>query len=351
MSPEEIERAFALMQYDGDDRRAPDERRRAHFRTGWEDATKRHEVYSEATLKRLTWNNLGYRFGRQFGEASPDQIGGVYDQLAILWERVWGVGSEREGSAAPSAEQYLAAFGKLSSVTDSQIQMLRLHYNAPGRTITATQLSHAAGYSHYSIANSQYGRLGRLVGEQLEYNPMKERLGTLVTFEKRQGEWHWIMRPQVAEALERLGWVEGTAILLPEEIAAATTPLVEGAICRVTVNAYERNPQARRRCIEAHGTSCAICSFSFGEAYGEVAGDYIHVHHLRPLSEIGGEYTVDPVEDLRPVCPNCHAVLHRRIPAFSIEEVRGFLAGRVVRAIAPNRPLSGSVRPRGDALT
>jgi predicted HNH restriction endonuclease len=29
--------------------------------------------------------------------------------------------------------------------------------------------------------------------------------------------------------------------------------------------------------------------------------------------------------DLRPVCPNCHAVLHHRVPAFSIEEVRTFL--------------------------
>ena len=173
---------------------------------------------------------------------------------------------------------------------------------------------------------------------------MKERLGTLVTFENRHGEWHWIMRPQVAEALELLGWVEGTAVLLPEEIAAATTPLLEGAVCRVTVNAYERNAQAHRRCIEAHGANCEVCGFSFGEAYGEVAEGYIHIHHLRPLSEIGGEYTIDPVEDLKPVCPNCHAVLHRRIPAYSIEEVRVLLGGRIVRAIAPNNPLQQTER-------
>jgi predicted HNH restriction endonuclease len=111
---------------------------------------------------------------------------------------------------------------------------------------------------------------------------------------------------------------------LPEEVDAATA-LTEGAVCQITVNAYERNAEARRRCIEHHGTSCCICEFSFGAVYGEVAKGYIHVHHLRALSEIGGEYVVDPVADLRPVCPNCHSVLHRRIPAFSIEEVRGFL--------------------------
>ncbi len=111
---------------------------------------------------------------------------------------------------------------------------------------------------------------------------------------------------------------------LADEITEPET-LVEGAACRISVNAYERNPEARRRCIEHHGPSCCICDLSFGSVYGEVADGYIHVHHLRALSEIGEEYTVDPIADLRPVCPNCHAVLHRRTPAYSIEEVRRFL--------------------------
>lgn len=226
----------------------------------------------------------------------------------------------------PTTAQYVAAFRAVRGLTDSQVQMLRIHYHVLERTITAKQLALAVGFNSYSVANAQYGRLARLVGEQLLYNPEPERLGTLVRFEKRRDEWHWLMRPEVAQALETLGWVEGTNLLLPEEIAATTeTELVEGAVCRVSVNAYERNPEARRRCIEHYGTSCAICDFNFGALYGGVAEGYIHVHHLRPLSEIGSEYVVDPIEDLRPVCPNCHAVLHRRIPAYSIQEVRAFL--------------------------
>jgi hypothetical protein len=38
----------------------------------------------------------------------------------------------------------------------------------------------------------------------------------------------------------------------------------------------------------------------------------IHVHHLRPQSSIGKRYRVNPIADLRPVCPNCHMVLHLR---------------------------------------
>jgi predicted HNH restriction endonuclease len=109
--------------------------------------------------------------------------------------------------------------------------------------------------------------------------------------------------------------------------------LVEGAAYRVSVNAYERNQEARRRCIEHHGVSCCICTFNFRDVYGEVAEGFIHVHHLRSLSELGVEYIVDPVKDLRPICPNCHAVLHRRTPAYSIEEVQNFLSGRVVKAV------------------
>jgi hypothetical protein len=99
----------------------------------------------------------------------------------------------------------------------------------------------------------------------------------------------------------------------------------EGAKYQVTFDAYERDPKARQRCIQHYGARCFICNISFGEVYGEIAKGFIHVHHLRPLSEIGSEYTVDPIEDLRPVCPNCHAVLHLRKPAFSIQDVIEFL--------------------------
>ena len=115
---------------------------------------------------------------------------------------------------------------------------------------------------------------------------------------------------------------------MPEEVVD-DSGLAEGALRRVSVNAYERNSQARRMCIEHHGSSCCICGFNFEAMYGELVKDYIHVHHLRSLSEIGGEYVVDPVADLRPVCPNCHAVLHSRSPAYALEEVEAFLHERI----------------------
>ena len=110
---------------------------------------------------------------------------------------------------------------------------------------------------------------------------------------------------------------------LPDEVSSSG--LIEGAARTITVNAYERNAEARRKCLAAHGTECCVCGFNFGARYGPEADGYIHVHHVRPLSEIGGEYVVDPVVDLRPVCPNCHAVLHLGGRCRSIEEVRQLL--------------------------
>ncbi len=64
---------------------------------------------------------------------------------------------------------------------------------------------------------------------------------------------------------------------------------------------------------------------SFGSRYGDIAEGFIHFHHLHSLSEVKEAHLVDPVKDLRTVCPNCHAVLHRREPPYSLEEVREML--------------------------
>lgn len=100
----------------------------------------------------------------------------------------------------------------------------------------------------------------------------------------------------------------------------------EGAVRQLFVNAYERDPRARRKCIEHFGAACSVCEMQFGLVYGTFAESFIHVHHLKPLSEIGKQYEVDPVAGLRPVCPNCHAMIHLGGEVRSIETVKAHLA-------------------------
>lgn len=110
--------------------------------------------------------------------------------------------------------------------------------------------------------------------------------------------------------------------ILPEEILDSKR-YYEGAKKQIVVNSYERNSDARKKCLEYYGLSCYVCGFNFEKAYGDLGVGFIHVHHLKPLSEINEKYELDPVKDLRPVCPNCHAMIHREVGVSrSIEEVR-----------------------------
>lgn len=95
----------------------------------------------------------------------------------------------------------------------------------------------------------------------------------------------------------------------------------EGALKTIKVNIYERNPIARTICLQHHGFICIACSFDFEKVYGIIGKNFIHVHHKKSLAEIGESYELDPVNDLVPLCPNCHAMIHRKFPAYTVEEL------------------------------
>lgn len=96
----------------------------------------------------------------------------------------------------------------------------------------------------------------------------------------------------------------------------------EGKQKSVTHNTYDRSPAARQACIEHYGYSCCVCGFNFESAYGKLGSKYIEVHHLKQVADIGLEYLIHPIDDLRPVCANCHRMLHKARPPISIEELK-----------------------------
>jgi 5-methylcytosine-specific restriction enzyme A len=107
-------------------------------------------------------------------------------------------------------------------------------------------------------------------------------------------------------------------VSFPDELPDSA---IEGAQKRVLVNAYERSAFARQACIEHYGYRCAVCAFDFEASYGDRGRNFIHVHHVVPIASIGTTYVVNPVRDLRPVCPNCHAMIHRTTPPCSLDEL------------------------------
>jgi hypothetical protein len=109
-----------------------------------------------------------------------------------------------------------------------------------------------------------------------------------------------------------------------EEAEYFSSPeLMEGEAREYVGTRYERNPEARRQCLAHYGYRCQACDQSLEKIYGSIGRKIIHVHHhLDPISKSGGVHSVDPIRDLRPVCPNCHAVIHSVNPPYSIADIR-----------------------------
>ena len=118
-------------------------------------------------------------------------------------------------------------------------------------------------------------------------------------------------------------WVDSDSGYVPQVTSYERELIQEGYRVEIILSKPERDANTRRQCLEVHGFSCKACDFDFSEFYGPVGSRYIHVHHLFPLSE--GERLVDPATDLVPLCANCHSVAHRRVPPFTVLEIRQFI--------------------------
>ncbi|MFU8873239.1 HNH endonuclease [Micromonospora sp. SL4-19] len=128
----------------------------------------------------------------------------------------------------------------------------------------------------------------------------------------------------------------------PGELPPGLFP--EGAVRTIVVNRYERDPRARAACVEHWGLACIACGLDFASVYGEMGKGFIHVHHLTPVSQLGPDYQVDPIADLRPLCPNCHAMVHTQDPPMPPDD----LAARIRASrtsVGPRRTVPAQKSP------
>lgn len=100
----------------------------------------------------------------------------------------------------------------------------------------------------------------------------------------------------------------------------------EGSLLDCHGSKYERNRKARNECLEYYGYTCRVCGFDFEKQYGDIGRNFIEVHHRTEISSYSGEkHKIDHINDLIPVCSNCHSMLHRTRPTLSIDELKRFL--------------------------
>lgn len=150
-------------------------------------------------------------------------------------------------------------------------------------------------------------------------NPDNPDVAVIKNFERRLD--HRFLRKEGT-----VWYADFSANTFPDELPVSGS-YIEGAKKSITVNAYERDPEARQACIRHHGAVCKCCGFDFEKTYGKHGKGFIHVHHIRPLRTLGEGYQIDPVTELVPLCPNCHAMIHRGNEArpLSVDELRSLM--------------------------
>ena len=359
MNHDQVLAAIRAMTYKYDARNPASIGRRSQYKVGWADASAGETTYTESTLDRLTWRNLGYRLGRQLGPRDDDEIGETFDFLAEklqddlaerrTWLLVWNPGRwpwknlderiDRVANGGDFVEPWSVGVTKRIKPGD-RLFLIKLGAEPRGIIGSGWAKSSPEPSPHWDPAQQAKGKTALYV--DFLFDALLDPSDDSFPFERLQEgiyqRAHWTpqasgvtIAADVAVQLEadwerHVGEVlAGSQNPLPEEVPAGKH-YFEGSVTQVSVNVYERSKQARADCVKHHGVSCAVCGVNFGAKYGDLGVDFIHVHHLKPLSEIGGAYALDPVLDLRPVCPNCHAMIHRRVPALTIEELRARLS-------------------------
>lgn len=90
--------------------------------------------------------------------------------------------------------------------------------------------------------------------------------------------------------------------------------------------AWERDPLVRAFCIRYHGTRCQVCQIDLAQRYGPIGASATEVHLLHPQMFKDASVAPDPVEDLIPVCPSCHVMLHiGRSEPMPLEDLRRWM--------------------------
>lgn len=214
----------------------------------------------------------------------------------------------------------------------SEAELEAINYARQKDVFSAAELAEHLGYKDYNAANLLVGNLGKKIANYYSVDLSRKSKSPgwwriVCDGEYREGTFYWWVKKEFLEALVETGWLSDTAETSAENAELLQTEFIEGSKKLTTTNRYERNREARTECLKYYGAVCCVCGFDFEKTYGKIGKGFIHVHHEVEISQIGSKYKVDPVKDLKPVCPNCHAMLHQKRPAYTVGELQDILIG------------------------
>lgn len=231
-----------------------------------------------------------------------------------------------------SEQQYTEAVRLLlkRGIAVSVKRMLAAHVIAGRGIATFRSLGLAAGLSQRNT-NRVYGQFAGRVRRALRLPAPEIEILTIASAPAppidAAEEFSFRIRPAFARALKNTGALRGVSTLTPRPVRSHARSdhqdeLFDGPLKRSEATRWERNREARRRCIEHFGAKCQVCRFDFGKTYGSLGTGFVEVHHASPSQNRSRKRSVDPLVDLVPVCSNCHRMLHRREPPIGVRELQ-----------------------------
>lgn len=151
-------------------------------------------------------------------KAVGDAEAASVDEVVRVMRGLLDVRDARELAArldgVPTQSEFADAFARLEpKILDHHRHMLKAMLVAPDRTLSATELAASAGYPTFANAHDKFGKLARLVAEDLGYEPDRRADGTPIWTltlatgpdpKKDDGFWRWTMRPEVAASVSAM---------------------------------------------------------------------------------------------------------------------------------------------------
>jgi 5-methylcytosine-specific restriction protein A len=305
MTTQELDEVFANLDYREDARAPADEGRRRAFIHGWKDGADREKDYDKSSLRQLTWQNFGFRLGKEFGVLREDQIFEVFTHFDDTFQKEQGRREWSDDELKAAAAAYLEMLAleqaeKSYSKAEFRRRLIVSEGPLAGRT---------SGSVEYQMQNISAVLEGMGLPRIKGYLPAKNvGQNTL---------------DRLASILEELGHVDGESYRPtsdPEELDAKTEKLKKNGfafpprgrekpkrVASTNQEAFERDPAPAVRAwviLEAKGV-CELCGSvaPFRKPDGE---PYLEVHHVKPLAKGGPDTTSNAAA----LCPNCHRRCH-----------------------------------------
>ena len=177
------------------------------------DDFKKHKILARfhgGVYRGRVWDSEG----KLVKEMSGESLNAVVEQLKMYVTNA--VNQLIESRTAPlEVSQYVDAFQTIiADLPETYLAMLKAHYYAADRTLTARELAKATGiYKDWNTVNLHYGLLGKRLHDELLIDLPRRENGELIytcmlategDHNHDESEWQWKMRPEVARAIEIL---------------------------------------------------------------------------------------------------------------------------------------------------